>query len=93
MFSETGFRRLAGVCTVISIVIIVFACYGLIMLIDNGSLMDREVIFFGAFSIIAVSVLAILVTLLTRKTREALEDEVIFLRTRIIELEKAVNGK
>ncbi|MFF2885841.1 hypothetical protein [Paenibacillus sp. NPDC057967] len=93
MFSETGFKRLAAVCTIISIVIIVFACYGLILLIDGSSLLDREVVFFGAFSVIAVSVLAILVTLLTRRTREALEDEVTFLRTRIMELEKAVNQK
>ncbi|RJE88413.1 hypothetical protein D3P07_10430 [Paenibacillus sp. 1011MAR3C5] len=93
MLSETGLKWLAAVCTVFCIVIIVFACYGLLMLIEGGSLLDREVVFFGAFSVIAVSVLAILVTMLTRRTREALEDEVAFLRNRIMELEKAVNPK
>ncbi|REK75034.1 hypothetical protein [Paenibacillus paeoniae] len=91
MFSETSFKKMAAACTVISIVIIVFSCYGFILLFDRH--IDSEVIFFGAFSILSVSALTILITLLTRKTREALEDEVTFLRNRIMELEKVVNKK
>ncbi|WP_028560148.1 hypothetical protein [Paenibacillus pinihumi] len=95
MYSEKGLKKFAIICIIMSVIVFGFACYGLVLLSDHRHLLATDfdlLFFFGAFSVIALCVQSVAITLLSFTTRKSLGDEAEKLRTRIIELEKKIKS-
>lgn len=93
MYSESRLKSITVVSTIVSFVVIFFSCRILYYIIGSRRLISEEVFYIGIFSTIILCVLSIIVTLLAYRTRKSLEDEVIYLRARIMDIEKELNIK
>lgn len=91
MHSNSNLSKFTVVGVLISILILGFSCFGLILLFDRRYLLPSDydlVFFFGAFSVVALSLISIFITLLAHRTNKTMYEELEILHSRIAEMEK-----
>ncbi|RJE87716.1 hypothetical protein D3P07_15535 [Paenibacillus sp. 1011MAR3C5] len=94
MYSTEILKKFTILNAVFSIVVIIFSCYGVIILIDrrHQHTADFEMaLYFFLFLIFTASLLSIFLTYSIHRIREALEFEISSLRNELAQHEKRVD--